>query len=315
MPMPSTVFASCGSRSFCSARIAAEIIGAIADSSTAIVEDGVRHAELQGRRATITSGASASFQPSASSHRRDLARAETAGETATRPRTARAARASRRAVEDRIDGLRPAAEQRRRRCRRAARRTAETSAPCARHPSRSRSCPSKARRRSFRRSPARESSRADRRPARASRPRCPRSASIIGKPMKAVLPSPQTSVSAPMRARDQCSARPSDANNAHAPRNTSHIDAPRNQNCQSNCSCRNEMQDERGQRDVDHPPVQRLCGNVAGGLAMRATSTPRTRQATSNSKADIGASLAMAHVESQSGLRPCVSSAAGRACR
>jgi hypothetical protein len=105
--------------------------------------------------------------------------------------------------------------------------------------------------------------------------------------MKAVLPSPQTSVSAPMRARVQCSAGPSDANTAHAPRKTSHCDALRNQNCQSNCNvgmrCRTSAESATL---ITHQ--FRDCGNVAGGVAMRATSTPRTRHATSNSRADIG---------------------------
>ena len=82
--------------------------------------------------------------------------------------------------------------------------------------------------------------------------------------MKAVLPSPPTSVSAPTRARDQCSARPSVANSAHEPRNTSHIDAARNQNCQSKRSV-----GMRCRTSADSATLMthqfRLCGNVAGG--------------------------------------------------
>ena len=88
MPKPSTVFASCGSRSFCSARIAAEIIGAIADSSTAIVEDGVGHADCKaGEPDQRAAPARASSRARAAPPR--PGRAETAGETAARPRTAR----------------------------------------------------------------------------------------------------------------------------------------------------------------------------------------------------------------------------------
>jgi hypothetical protein len=107
MPTPSTVFASCGSRSFCSARIAAEIIGAFEYSDR---EDGVgdfyckacqpdhdgRDRQLptereQQRSALPLLKLQAELQADREQRDRHEGRADT--------------------VEDRIDGLRPTADR------------------------------------------------------------------------------------------------------------------------------------------------------------------------------------------------------------
>ena len=75
--------------------------------------------------------------------------------------------------------------------------------------------------------------------------------------MKAVLPSPHTSVIAPMRARDQCSAAQC---REHRPRAEKHdpLRGAEEPELPVEAQRRDEVQDQRGERDVDHPPVQAL---------------------------------------------------------
>ena len=104
--------------------------------------------------------------------------------------------------------------------------------------------------------------------------------------MKAVLPSPQVSTTAPMRPRDQCRRRPIRSNSSQEPMNTSQGDSARYQTSRRKSSFGNSSMTSAGSA---RSMIQVLitAGASRGRRPERANSTPSPRQMSSSRNEDM----------------------------